>query len=112
MQRELLRCVNCHEMTDTNMMGGLTRTIRAHFCLFIYVKVSHLFGAFKRERYEGLSAVAKDALTEEESRLWKQWDSLRCEMHKFALASQHYVGSGKVAVSPFETSPPAPPPQS
>jgi hypothetical protein len=75
------------------MIGGLTRLIPAHLYLFFYVKVSHLFGAFKRERYEGLSAVAKDALTEEESRLWKQWDSLRCEMHKFALASQHYVGS-------------------
>jgi hypothetical protein len=55
----------------------------------------------------GLSAEAKDALTEEESRLWKQWDSLQCEMHKFALASQHYVGSSKVPMFSL-TPPPAP----
>jgi hypothetical protein len=58
------------------------------------VKVSTLFGAFKKERYDSLSAEEKAALTEEEALLWQTWDTLRCEMHKMALACQHFIGGG------------------
>jgi hypothetical protein len=68
------------------------------------VKVSHLFGAFKKKRYDSLSPEEKAALCPEERHLWQQWDSLKCEMHKFALASQHFVGGPKVVPPP----PPSP----
>ena len=56
------------------------------------VKVSHLFGAFKKEAYASLPDLEKMTLSDNERRLWQQWDALKCEMHKFALASQHFVG--------------------
>ncbi len=62
------------------------------------VKVSHLFGAFKKQSYASLPDLEKMALSENERRLWQQWDALKlkCEMHKFALlASQHYVGGAR-----------------
>jgi hypothetical protein len=40
------------------------------------VKVSTLFGAFKKERCESLSVEEKAALTEEEKLLWQTWDTL------------------------------------
>ena len=55
-------------------------------------KVSDLFGAYKKRRYEELSIPEKDALSDEEKENWQAWDGLKCEMHKMALAAQHFVG--------------------
>ncbi len=52
------------------------------------VKVSHVFGAFKKETYASLPDLEKMTLSDNERRLWQQWDALKCEMHKFALASK------------------------
>ena len=55
-------------------------------------KVSDLFGAMKKRRYQDLTAPEKDALSDEEKENWQAWDGLKCEMHKMALAAQHFVG--------------------
>jgi hypothetical protein len=68
------------------------------------VKVSHLFGAFKKQAYASLPDLEKNALSVNERRLWQQWDALKCEMHKFALASQHYVGGARDKRSPEDRS--------
>jgi hypothetical protein len=53
---------------------------------------------------ESLPDAEKAALSPEQKNLWKQWDSLKCEMHKcaLALASQHFVGSSKVVAETKE----------
>jgi hypothetical protein len=52
--------------------------------------------------YESLPDAEKAALSPEQKHLWQQWDSLKCEMHKYALASQHFVGSSKVVAETKE----------
>ena len=54
------------------------------------VKVSHLFGAFKKQAYASLTDLEKMALSANERRLWQQWDALKCEMHKFAFFSNFW----------------------
>jgi hypothetical protein len=66
------------------------------------VKVNNLFGAFKRERYDSLSEEEKAELTPEQRRLWHKWDTLRCEMHKCALGSQHFVGGSAIELTADE----------
>ena len=88
--------------------------------------MSDLFGAFKKERYASLSEEEKAKLCPEERRLWQKWDSLkhvcvwvgvhyymgaykclfvcvcRCEMHKCALGSHHFVGGSFINISANE----------
>ena len=40
-----------------------------------------MFGAFKKRRYDSLSAEEKAALSDEEQHLWQQWDTLKYGAH-------------------------------
>ena len=59
------------------------------------VGVSKLYEQRKKEIVDAMPDDVKASASPETKRVWESWYLLRCEMHKIALWSSHFVG-GKV----------------
>jgi len=60
------------------------------------VGVSKLYEQRKKEIADAMPGDVKASASPETERVWESWYLLRCEMHKVALWSSHFVG-GKVS---------------
>ena len=60
------------------------------------VGVSKLYEQRKKEIVDAMPDDEKASASPETKRVWESWYLLRCEMHKIALWSSHFVG-GKVS---------------